>query len=308
MLKRHSTLFIFGLGLSALISAAPAVQAAEKGVSEAVTSVELSDFRKNAGQVDVDALMNTVNETLTENRELRKTVTGVQESFERLTIENNVLKSRLRGLERNAALKEEEKKAVQEEVKRRQQQIDQLRKQNDEGLGRLLEQSARLKKSKTEIKALEAKLGEAILESEREEYNQRIVALRSESEQAVSELAKANYLRSEFQEELGQSYYRMANLLFEQRQFEAAAEYYQKSLHINPKLSYAHHNLGVIYDFYLHDNPAALKHYRQFLNLAPGDEAADKIQERTVELELIKNLVPEMPLKLDFNEFHKKQN
>jgi len=275
--------------------------------SPSAQKTALNEFQ-NGGKVDVERLLGTVNETLSENRTLRKNMTDVQGSFERLTIENNVLKSRLRNLERRAEEKDSEKAEILKDFNQRQKQIDALHDQNDAKVLQLVEQARRLNDAKADIKKLEDKLGEAILESERDAYNHRINSLKAESENAVQELAKAKYLQSEFQEELGQSYYRMGNMLFEQRQFEKAVEHYQKALQFNPRLSYAHHNLGVIYDYYLNNNVEALKHYKAFLKMDPQDTGSDKITERMLELELAKNLVPQNPLKLDYTEFHKKSN
>jgi len=279
----------------------------EASGAKPVPRASMDDFQ-SGGKVDVNRLLGTVNETLSENRDLRKNMGAVQESFERLTIENNVLKSRLRNLERRAEEKDSEKAEILKDFNQRQKQIDALHDQNDAKVLQLVEQAKKLNVSKGEVKMLQEKLGEAILESERDEYKQRIQNLKNESEQAVSELAKAKYLQAEFQEELGQSSYRMGNMLFEQRQFGKAVEYYEKALQYNPQLSYAHHNLGVIYDYYLNNNPAALKHYKSFLKMDPEDTSVDKIKERMLELELAKNLVPQNPLKLDYTEYHKKSN
>ncbi|MBP9865699.1 MAG: tetratricopeptide repeat protein, partial [Candidatus Omnitrophica bacterium] len=286
---------------------ARARQAADGAVTNNNKSASAGDFQKG-GAVDVDRLLGTVNQTLSENRDLRKNMSVVQESFERLTIENNVLKSRLRNLERRAEEKDSEKAEILKDFNQRQKQIDALHDQNDAKMQELVDQANKLNDSKAEIKKLQDKLGEAILESERDEYNLRINNLKAESEQAISELAKAKYLQAQHQEELGQSYYRMGNMLFEQRQFAKAVEHYLKALEYNPQLSYAHHNLGVIYDYYLNNNPEALKHYKAFLNMEPDDTSVDKINERMLELELAKNIVPENPLKLDYTEYHKKSN
>lgn len=266
-----------------------------------------SDFQ-TGGKVDVERLLGTVNETLSENRDLRKNMGAVQESFERLTIENNVLKSRLRNLERRTEEKDSEKAEILKDFNQRQKQIDALRDQNDAKVLQLVESARKLNDSKAEIRKLQDKLGEAILESERDEYKLRIQNLKEDSEKAVSELAKAKYQESQFQEELGQSCYQMGNMLFEQRQFDKAVEYYQRALQYNPRLSYAHHNLGVIYDYYLNNNPEALKHYKAFLKMDPDDTSADKMKERMLELELAKNVVPQNPLRLDYTEQHRKSN
>jgi len=232
----------------------------------------------------------------------------VQESFERQAIENNVLKSRLRNLERRADEKDKEKAEILKDFNQRQRQIDKLRDENESKLERLVEQGKKLNDLKAEIGRLEDKLGEAILESERDEFKHKIETLKESTNQAIQELAKAKYLQAQYQDELGQSYYRMGNILFEQKNYNKAAENYEKALDYNPQLSYAHHNLGVIQDYYLNNNPEALKHYKIFLQMDPQDSSVDRIRERMVELELQKNLIPQNPLKLDYTEFHKKSN
>ncbi len=285
----------------------PAVKPAkDQKPPDAKTSFGISDFSKDSGQVDADALLKTVNETLKENRDVRKNLGTVQDAFERLTIENNVLKSRIRTAEGRAEEKERAKNEAGDEIKRRQEQIEALRKKNDEQLGTLEEQSRKMEQSKADIGKLKDKLGEAILESERDAFNAKLEALHRQSEDAVRELAKANYQTTQLQEELGESYYRMGNILFAQRNFEPAAGYYKKALHFNPQLSYAHYNLAIIYDYYLSDNPSALDHYRQYMEMGPDESDSQKIRERMLELKLLKNVVPKMPLKLDFNETHKK--
>ena len=278
-----------------------------EAADSAKIKTQVSDFQKN-GNVDIDRLLKTVNDTLSENRTLRKNMATVQESFERQAIENNVLKSRLRNLERRADEKDKEKAEILKDFNQRQRQIDKLRDENESKLERLVEQGKKLNDLKAEIGRLEDKLGEAILESERDEFKHKIETLKESTNQAIQELAKAKYLQAQYQDELGQSYYRMGNILFEQKNYNKAAENYEKALDYNPQLSYAHHNLGVIQDYYLNNNPEALKHYKIFLQMDPQDSSVDRIRERMVELELQKNLIPQNPLKLDYTEFHKKSN
>jgi cytochrome c-type biogenesis protein CcmH/NrfG len=61
---------------------------------------------------------------------------------------------------------------------------------------------------------------------------------------------------------------RLANFLYDQRQYRQAIEWYQKSLAINPKNVNARTDLGTAY-FYLGQAGQALEEYRQSLTLDP---------------------------------------
>jgi tetratricopeptide (TPR) repeat protein len=61
---------------------------------------------------------------------------------------------------------------------------------------------------------------------------------------------------------------RIANFLYDQRQYPQAIEWYQKSLAINPKNVNARTDLGTAY-FYIGQTGRALKEYRQSLAIDP---------------------------------------
>ena len=260
------------------------------------------------GKVDMQAPIEMVNDTLEENRKLKKDIASVQGGFERMAIENNLLKSKARTLERRLDQKDEEKKGTLSIVKMKQDEIGTMKQQSDEIQKKYLAERDKVKKAQEQISQLEEKIKSAILESERDEYRAKIQMLKGQADGAVREVSRVAASQTGLQAELGQTYFRLANQLFEERKFGESAEFYEKALHYNPRLSYAHYNLGVVYDFYLNDNQKAIAHYRSFLSLEPEDDSSGKVKERMVSLELIKNLVPDMPLRLDFNELHKKSN
>jgi tetratricopeptide (TPR) repeat protein len=62
---------------------------------------------------------------------------------------------------------------------------------------------------------------------------------------------------------------KLANFLYDQRQFQQAIEWYQKSLALNPNDINAHTDLGTAY-FYLGQAAQALKEYSQSLAMDPN--------------------------------------
>jgi TPR repeat protein len=62
---------------------------------------------------------------------------------------------------------------------------------------------------------------------------------------------------------------KLANFLYDQRQFQQAIEWYQKSLALNPNNVNAHTDLGTVY-FYLGQAGQALKEYSQSLAIDPN--------------------------------------
>jgi cytochrome c-type biogenesis protein CcmH/NrfG len=62
---------------------------------------------------------------------------------------------------------------------------------------------------------------------------------------------------------------RLANFLYDQRQYQQAIEWYQKSLAINPKNVSARTDMGTAY-FYMGQSRQALKEYAKSLAIEPG--------------------------------------
>lgn len=65
------------------------------------------------------------------------------------------------------------------------------------------------------------------------------------------------------------------------RDYKGAIEAYEKALEVNPRSVTAHFELGVIYEQYENDYPAAIYHYNQVIKLRPdGSYPADNAKQR----------------------------
>src|SRR5258707_487263 len=66
--------------------------------------------------------------------------------------------------------------------------------------------------------------------------------------------------------------YQPGRKLYEQSDFQGAAEFYNRALAINPDFANAHLELGLVCDDKLGDPIAAIYHYRRYLELRPDSE------------------------------------
>ena len=68
---------------------------------------------------------------------------------------------------------------------------------------------------------------------------------------------------------------------FKGRDYKGAIEAYEKALEVNPRSVKAHYELGVIYEQFENDYPAAIFHYSQVIKLRPdGAYPADNAKQR----------------------------
>jgi tetratricopeptide (TPR) repeat protein len=266
-------------------------------------------WAENKGAPSVETLLQTLNETLEENRKLRTSMKSLQESLEKITVENADLKGQLKKMSASVLDREktqsEELKLREAELAKAKETVSNLVKES-KTLGTSSEElQARMKELRRENERLEELLGSTILESEKEDYLRLIENARDASSKAVSRLSRANREIEELRQETSSLAYQMAVLLFQKQDYEAAARYFSLALERNANLSYAHHNLGVLYDYYLDDDERAIRHYKQYLNLKPVEERALEIRKRILDLTLLRDVTPKTPLHSDFVEFHK---
>jgi tetratricopeptide (TPR) repeat protein len=73
--------------------------------------------------------------------------------------------------------------------------------------------------------------------------------------------------------------YQRAKKLYEQRDFQAAAEFYKKALSVHPEFANAHMELGLLYDDKLGDPISAIYHYRRYLELRPDSEKGQLVED-----------------------------
>jgi tetratricopeptide (TPR) repeat protein len=73
--------------------------------------------------------------------------------------------------------------------------------------------------------------------------------------------------------------YQRAKRLYEQRDFQGAAEFYKKALSVNADFASAHLELGLLCDDKLGDPITAIYHYRRFLELQPDSEKRQLVED-----------------------------
>ena len=77
----------------------------------------------------------------------------------------------------------------------------------------------------------------------------------------------------------GEVNYQRAKRLYEQRDFQGAAEFYKKALSVNADFASAHLELGLLCDDKLGDPITAIYHYRRFLELRPDSEKRQLVED-----------------------------
>ncbi len=102
--------------------------------------------------------------------------------------------------------------------------------------------------------------------------------------------------------------YLRAKKLCEQQDFPAAAEFYKKTLSVNPDFAKAHLELGLLSDDKLGDPIAAIYHYRRYLELRPDSEKRKLVEDfiERAKLSLAAQL-PQLPV-VDPGELTRLQN
>lgn len=75
------------------------------------------------------------------------------------------------------------------------------------------------------------------------------------------------------------THYNMGCVYKATRQYRRAEAEFLKGLSINPDDPGIHYNLGILYDDDLNEKDLARKHYERYLELAPYDRDAPKVQE-----------------------------
>ncbi|MDP8247505.1 MAG: tetratricopeptide repeat protein [Candidatus Tritonobacter lacicola] len=75
------------------------------------------------------------------------------------------------------------------------------------------------------------------------------------------------------------SAYDLAFRKYQKGYYNEAVAMYKRALDLDPDLSRAHFDLGLIYDDYLPDKDRAIYHYSMYLKLEPDTEKADMVRE-----------------------------
>lgn len=267
------------------------------------------DAGPSGGGQSVEVLMNTLNETLEENRQIRAQMQALQEALEKIAIENNVLNSRVRQLQSlstEAGTKEKEKIDVL--AKGLEKMADEAKKLKGESEGfrsDRLEAERKLAEVEEENEKLRKILGDSVLASEKEEYLAMIGQAEKAATQSIQQLSELISENQKLKEELTSAHYHLGNVFFEAKDYKSAIAQYQAALQQDPTHPWIHYNLAVIHDYYLNDRASALFHYREYLALKPAEEKAREIRRRVLDLQMLKNVTPTAPLRADFDRLHR---
>ncbi len=259
------------------------------------------EVKKETASAD---LIKTLDDTLKENFRFKEEIKKLEAQLAKAPEESNLLKAQIRRLQSEldlAARIRESGDAANE------QRLAVLRKRlarQTEAYGQLARKvktaRERLAANRTEEKRLKALLGQSILQSERDEFMNLLETSQKSSERAVEELSGKARDNERLRLELAETYYDLGTMFYEKQNYKDAITCYEKSLVLNPADSWVHHNLGILYDYYLGNKQAALYHYSCYLKLAKNDEAITRIRERTLELKLASLVMPPDPLLQDF--------
>lgn len=300
-MKRWVSLFVMS---SLMVSGVPSLRAQTAPPAAAQST-------KPAGEQDVEVLLKTMNEVLEENRKIREQMTSNEDALQKMARENDLLRSQVRRMKREQEESGGRDKARAEELEKSTKELD----------ARLSDLSAENQKL-TEIKAyheqripeLEAEtvklkklLDQSILEQERVEYLGLIENAQQMADRSFDELKTTKNKMETLNKDFGEAYYKLGNMLFDMKDFENAVISYRKALEADPSDPWVHHNLGIIYDYYIHDDKQAIYHYRQYLQYQQVGDEVNKIRERVLDMELKKNMIPDEPLKKDFFEAYNKK-
>ncbi len=308
--RRARLVFLVFFGSLLILSQRAPLYAETKPVAPspagAVPKGETLAQNPNAG---VQTLLSTLNETLEENRKIRESLKTLQQSLEEKTVENSRLTSQIQRLE---TVSIQGSRQLTEKVGQLQGELDKSadaiqkseaeKKAFDKGKQQILDEMAQLQKENKKITEL---LKVSLLKEEKESLLKLIQHNEKANLNAMKHLARVDTVNEKLRQELDQAHFRLGNSLFETRDFEGAVMEYQKALQWNPGNAMAHHNLGIAYDYYLNKTDLALIHYQKYLNYEAIPEKAREVRRRILDINLLKKVTPDTPIKNDFDDFHK---
>jgi tetratricopeptide (TPR) repeat protein len=252
---------------------------------------------------NVEVILKTLKETLDENRSLKKQIADLRDESKKIVSESSALRGQLQIFEKDKARATGKQDAKIDELssrlKKNQEELDVLQKKLNE-----TEESAKAANSekealKEENQRLQETLQGSVLPGESQQIQQLIKESDTANQEAVVKLMDADREKEKLKAEAAELYFVLGNEAFKKRDFESALLNYQRVLQLNPADADAHHNLGIIFDYYVPDPDRAIYHYRNYLDMKPIEENANEIRERILVLRLGKTIIPPEPLKKD---------
>lgn len=285
------------------------LNAAEKPEAKPTTVAGDPEAAQLPDGQNVEKLLYTLNETLSENRKIRQSMRDLQEAFEKVTIEKSDLATQMRKVQQLAIQKNAETGQRIDDLNARlqtsKQEMEKLQEENKASLDQKIKVEKTLEDIRTENTKLQELLKTSILEPEREQILERMKQNDTAVEAAVTQVAAMDGENLALKEQLIQSYFDLGNTFYDLGRFQDAAVQYLSILEWDPNHAWAHHNLAIIYDYHLHQVRPAILHYQKYLHLKLASDDAKEVRMRLWDLEQLSHLEPDQPLKQDFKKFRK---
>ncbi|HOW59042.1 MAG TPA: tetratricopeptide repeat protein [Candidatus Omnitrophota bacterium] len=309
----HASKMIFFLVIFALVFSAMGVAdqclAADKTKTkdknkELLDVAAPEETAKSSGGQNVEQLINTLNQTLEENRRIRQSMRDLQASFEKMTLEKSDLLNKVRKVEQQSAQRIKDSGAqideLNTELENSRKAIAQLQTLNKDSLQKKAELEKQMEATLSEKTKLQELLKGAILETERDQIQKRILENDAAVEKTMANVSQINRENVALKEQLLQSYFDLGNLFYDLGRFQEAMAQYQHVLEWDPNHAWAHHNLAIIYDYHLRKIKEATVHYNAYMHLKKPSEEARETRLRLWDLEHLSAVTPDRPLQEEF--------
>lgn len=304
---RKKIVFAFFLALGAGIF--PAFSAgktegkpAEKPAAQ-VSAPELPD-----GQ-NTEQLLYTLNETLQENRKIRQSMRDLQTAFEKVTLEKSDIAEQMKKVEQLAIQRNNEvgkkNEDLSAQLERSKKEMEKLQAAGNASAEQKMEVEKKLKEVSAENAKMQELLKNAILTSERDRIVEQMKQNNEAVQKTVLQISSLDGENIALKQRLVQAYFDLGNLFYDLGRYEDAVGQYMHVLEWDPYHAWAHHNLAIIYDFHLHEIPLAREHYEKYLKVKLPSEEANEARMRLWDLTQLTKVMPDQPLKEDFDKYHK---
>ncbi len=234
-----------------------------------------------------------------ENQKLTRNNEEIQVEVERLRGERMIQDSRLNVLagERKDLLKKfENANAMTRDYEKQLQDlttsVEKTKGLSAEEIRSLTELDSLIEKDQTSIGTeAEPQAVERVVYAVKQETESSSI-LSKETIQELSDLMQENQV---LRKDTIRLHYNLANLFFEQGEYEMAAAEYNRVLDLMPQDAATHFNLAFVSEEYLDDYKTALEHYKKYLIVSPNAKDAGVVKNRIVKLKLkIRNKINSM--------------
>ena len=297
---------VFGGGTAALYAAdkTPAKTAKRGPLAEDSMSETAAPEGQNA-----EKLLYTLNETLTENRKIRDSMRDLQSAFEKMAIEKSDLADQVRNVEKLAIQRNRDTSRQVDQLSAQLEQsrkdMEKLQADNKAFVDQKKELEKNLKFLSDENAKSKETLKAAILPEERDLVVARMEQNDAAVKGAVEQISALDGENLALKEQVIQSYFDLGNMYYDLGRYQEAVQQYLHVLEWNPQHAWAHHNLAIIYDFHFHKVTDAIIQYRAYLNVKLASEEAHEARMRLWDLEQLKVISPEYPLKKEYKDYQK---